>query len=164
MSNVGRQMARVGDVFEVRADQATVGVLHYVAKDSTQLHAHVVRAYNCTDIPPDRAELERMVARPPAFVAHVAIQVGVKHGVLILAGRIPPPEHCYTWFRQANDYGNQSATSTNWSVWQVGKPMKRVSRLSDEQRKYEIGMVVNPYDVLHRLRSGDYEFFYPAAS
>lgn len=163
-SNVRRQMARLGDVFAVQDGQATFGLLHYVARDSTQLHSHVVRAFKCTTIPVASAELERLLAERPSFVAHVVIPVGIKHGVLVPAGRVAPPGQCDTWFRQANDYGNQSAESANWSVWQPSKPMTRVTHLSPEQREYEVGLVVNPHDVLHRLRRGAYEFFYPAAA
>lgn len=148
----------------VREAEATVGLLHYVGMDSTQLHSQVVRAYSCTHISTEVAEIARMTARPPDFSAHVALPAGVKRGVFSRVGFVPLREPCVTWFRQANDYGNGSATSSDWSVWCVGKPMTRIKALSKEQRSYEIGLVVNPFDVIHRLKSGRYAFFYPEAS
>ena len=42
-----------------------------------------------------------------------------------------------------------------------GEPMKRVGALIGDRRKAEIGMVINPYSILCRIRTGSYDFAYP---
>ncbi|MDR1181545.1 MAG: hypothetical protein LBL13_06175 [Bacteroidales bacterium] len=42
-----------------------------------------------------------------------------------------------------------------------GEKFTRVGKLNGENRKAEIGVVINPTSIVHRLRTGEYDIFYP---
>ena len=43
--------------------------------------------------------------------------------------------------------------SENWYVWHINdEDFTRVGRLEGENRKAEIGVVVNPYDIVERIK------------
>ena len=69
-------------------------------------------------------------------------------------------------FRGSSDSGSkpgeQIKISQKWYVWKINdNDFTRVGTLEGENRKAEIGLVVNPYDVIDRLKTGKYDFFYP---
>ena len=70
-------------------------------------------------------------------------------------------------FRNTSDYGAKvgeepTKISNNWHVWRINdKDFTTVGKLQGENRKAEIGVVVNPYDVIERIKTGKYIFFYP---
>jgi hypothetical protein len=68
--------------------------------------------------------------------------------------------------RPTNDYGHKLGDepvkiSHNWYVWKVDKETKYVGPLRGEDVKAEIGVVVNPYDIVKRIKTGNYDFVYP---
>lgn len=69
-------------------------------------------------------------------------------------------------FRGTNDYGvwiedEPVRISEKWYVWKINEPFKDVGKLEGENREGEIGVIVNPYDVVERIKTGKYSFFYP---
>ena len=65
-------------------------------------------------------------------------------------------------FRDSNDYGDSNIrVSERWWVWNINSPQKYVGKLEKENLLAEIGIVVNPMDLLDRMRTGKYNFKYP---
>jgi hypothetical protein len=46
-------------------------------------------------------------------------------------------------------------------AWKINEDPKSVGRLNGENRHAEIGIVVNPLDIVERMRAGKYNFVYP---
>ena len=70
-------------------------------------------------------------------------------------------------FRGSGDSGVRAGQepvkkSEKWYVWHINdNDFTTVGKLEGENRKAEIGVVVNPYDVLDRMKTGKYNFYYP---
>ena len=70
-------------------------------------------------------------------------------------------------FRDTNDYGaincdNPIKTSNNWFVWHINDVYStKVGKLTGDFRKSEIGIVFNPKSIVHRIKTGLYDGFYP---
>ena len=69
-------------------------------------------------------------------------------------------------FRNTNDYGtipgDQIKISDNWYIWKINdKDFTRVGKLDGVNRKAEIGIVVSPDSIVHRIKTGQYDFVYP---
>jgi hypothetical protein len=70
-------------------------------------------------------------------------------------------------FRSTNDYGSKVGeepikVSNNWHVWHINdENFTHVGKLTGENRKAEIGVVVIPHDIVCRMKTGKYDFFYP---
>ena len=49
-----------------------------------------------------------------------------------------------------------------WFVWRINDTkFTQVGKLVGENRNAEIGIVVNPYDVVERMQTGKFSFSYP---
>lgn len=152
----------IGDVFEVRLDTLVVGFFQYVARDSSQLNSHVVRAferqYKETDVP----SVSQIVREKVDFYAHVFLSVGVKQKIWrkVASGNIIGEVDVL--FRDSNDYGkSKRKTSNDWYVWRIDGPYQQIGALRDDCRNAEIGVVVPPDSLVYRMRNGSYDFFYP---
>ena len=52
--------------------------------------------------------------------------------------------------------------SNKWYVWHIGDDdFKSVGKLRGKNREAEIGMVMTPYDIVDRIKTGKYNFYYP---
>jgi hypothetical protein len=155
----------VGDLYRIALGDGQCGYMQYLGDDRTQLGSNVVRVFSHIAREGAELDLSQIVREPVAFVAHVALPVGVKRSVWEKIGHESAPSKVDTLFCQANDYGQPDMkTSSNWSIWRINEPMLRVGRLDAEQRQAELGLVVNPYDIVSRLRTGRYEFVYPVSA
>lgn len=71
-------------------------------------------------------------------------------------------------FRGSDDSGSLVGgepvrVSDNWYVWRIGDPeFTYVGKLEGANRAAELGTVVNPYDVIERMKTGEYSFVYPS--
>ena len=70
-------------------------------------------------------------------------------------------------FRDSREYGAKVGEETikisqNWYVWHINDDQfTYVGELEGENRKAEIGVVVNPFDIVKRIKTGYYDFVYP---
>ena len=70
------------------------------------------------------------------------------------------------WFRGSGDSGRRAGTppvtvSRDWWVWRVGERHEHVGELAPRFHTAEIGAVVAPDSLVHRMRTGSYDFIYP---
>ena len=152
----------VGDVFEVAVDSANVRFFQYIADDTTQLNSQVVRvfqnAYRVGELP----DAHRVVAQEIDFHAHVFLHIGLKQGFWRKVGHAQPPSVVDVLFRDSDDYGNPKVhVSKNWYVWRINCSFEAIGELSPRYQKAEVGVVVPPDSLVHRVRTGRYDFAYP---
>ena len=153
---------RPGDIFEVELDGGR-GYFQYVGRDATQLQSDVVQALaarHTTPVQPEELDLSRGAT---AFFSHVMLNAGVKRGFWQRVGHAAFTEPSDVLFRDSSDYGNPEVkVSRNWLVWTMNRPQVFVGPLTGRNREAEIGIVVPPDSLVHRMRTGRYDFVYPA--
>jgi hypothetical protein len=155
---------RIGDVYRVDLGGAEVGYFQYIGDDSTQLHANVIRVFSGRynkDVPPE--DLAVLAQADVAFHCHVVLSLGKKLGAWLQIGWTPVVAGPPVVFRASRDFGDPKVkVSRDWYVWTVGSPTKLVGSLPEEFRAAEIGVVKPPNEVIERMRTGKYAYFYPA--
>ena len=159
---LGRR-TRVGNVFSVPLGAGSKKFFQYIANDRTQLNSDVIRAFK-TAYPIDaNPDLNQVVRDDVDFYAHVVIKWGIKMGLWEKIGNVSElGELGLMLFRDTNDYGDsQIKKSQNWYVWKLNEEFQKIGKLEGDYRKAEIGVVVSPPNIVHRMRTGEYNFVYP---
>jgi hypothetical protein len=153
---------KVGDVFFVGIEDNSKKYLQYIVSDLTQLNSDVIRAFKKIypiDANPTLAEI---VNGEVEFYAHCVTKLGIKLGYWQKVGNIKDVGECNVLFRSSGDTGNvQIALSTNWWIWEINGEQKKVGELHGKNRKAEIGSVIPPDSIVHRMQTGKYDFVYP---
>jgi hypothetical protein len=157
-----RQRIKIGDVFRVSIDVSTERYFQFVAIDTTQLDSDVIRVFQGIHRSTEPKEIEQIVSGPTEFYAHVFLKIGLKQNIWQKVGHSRETGRTNVLFRNSNDYGNpRIKTSRNWHVWNVNAPFQWVGKLKEDYQNAEIGVVVPPDSLVHRMRTGVYDFVYP---
>jgi hypothetical protein len=157
-----RARTKIGDVFSVPLDVSTKKYFQYVANDLTQLNSDVIRAFSKAHPIDSKFNLPEIVADEVDFHAHVVIKWGIKMRLWEKVGNVPFVSNVDVLFRGTEDHGNKFIRiSNNWYVWRINEEFQDVGRLTGAYRKAEIGMVMAPTGIVHRLRTGEYPITYP---
>ena len=164
---MARISTKIGDVFSVKVDENNEKYFQLIAFDLTQLNSDVIRAFKKVypiDITPDLSEI---VDGEIEFYAHCVTKWGVKMNLWNKVGNISEVGNIsHILFRDTNDYGSkpgeQIKISNNWHVWKINdNDFTWVGKLKGENRKAEIGIVISPDSIVHRMQTGKYDFVYP---
>jgi hypothetical protein len=162
-----RVVTKIGDIFSVKINDTSKKFFQLIAFDLTQLNSDVIRAFK-TEYPIDaNPNVLEVVNEEVVFYAHCVTNIGVKLGYWEKYNKcteIGKTDHIL--FRDTNDYGTrpmEQFTSDNWYVWKINdEKFTRVGKLLGDNRKAEIGLVINPMSIVYRIKNGDYDFpFYP---
>jgi len=161
-----RVVTKIGDIFSVPINDKSKKYFQLIAFDLTQLNSDVIRSFKKEypiNVDPD---LEEVVNSEVQFYAHCVTKWGVKLGYWGQVGKSNYlGDLSHVLFRDTNDYGEKEyiEISHKWYVWHINDPdFVRVGNLEGENRKAEIGMVMSPANVVHRIRTGEYNLpFYP---
>jgi hypothetical protein len=165
---VKRVITKIGDVFAVKIDDDTQKIFQLIAYDLTQLNSDVIRAFEKKY--PLEAEIDpsEIVSGSVEFYAHCVTKSGVQLGYWEKIGSSREVgELGHILFRGTSDYGHVAGTepirvSNRWYVWHIGDPdFTRVGKLEGENRKAEIGVVMDPLSIVNRMKTGEYDGFYP---
>jgi hypothetical protein len=95
------------------------------------------------------------------------VNLGIKMSAWEKVGKAPVVGEIAVLFRDTNDYGRRSdeepvKISQSWYVWKINEEFRGVGKLEGENQNSEIGMVINPLGVIHRMRTGEYNLpYYP---
>lgn len=164
-----RVIVKKGDVFCVKIDDNSKRYFQYITNDLKQLNSDVIRCFKKTYPIDENPNLDEIIKDEIFFYAHCVTKWGVKLGYWEKVGNIANVgtfEHIL--FRGTSDYGAMAGNvpvkiSNEWYVWRINDTdFTDVGRLNGENRKVEIGMVINPKSIAHRIRYGEYDFpFYP---
>lgn len=159
---MARVKTRIGDVFSVKLDSGTKRYFQFVANDVTQLNSDVIRAFRKAypvDASPD---LTVVVGGEVEFYAHTMVNLGIRMGCWEKVGRAAEVGEVDVLFRNSDDSGDPHAKiSHKWYVWRINQPFVYVGKLEGERKKAEIGIVLNPRDIVDRMQTGQYRFPYP---
>lgn len=153
----------LGDVFCVELDERGRKYFQLVAIDQTQLNSDVIlafkRSYSSTECPSPND----VVRDEWDFHAHVFVRLGLKLGYWSKVGNADIVGETSVLFRDSVDYGNpEVGVSDDWWVWRINEPQRRIGKLDRGERDSEIGVVVAPDSLVHRMRTGVYDFVYPS--
>jgi hypothetical protein len=153
---------RPGDIFEAQLENAKARFFQYVGNDATQLQSNVVRVFAKEYASDVSAEVVDPSRDETQFVAHVMLNLGIKHKFWKRVGHASYVEPAEVLFRDSSDYGNPEVKiSRNWWIWKMNAPQVFVGPLTGRYRDAEIGIVVPPDSLVHRMRTGRYDFVYP---
>ena len=163
-----RISTKIGDVFSVEIDENNNKYFQLVAFDLTQLNSDVIRAFRNfypTGISPVLSEI---VNGEVDFYAHCVTKFGLKMNLWDKIGNISEIGDVNNiLFRGTKDYGLKVddeliRTTDNWYIWRINdEKFTRVGELQGKNKEAEIGLIVNPYDIVERIKTGKYSFFYP---
>jgi hypothetical protein len=163
-----RVYTKVGDVFSVKIDENSKKYFQLIAFDLTQLNSDVIRAFKKVYPVEASPALSDIVSGEVEFYAHCVTKWGVKMNLWEKVGSIKEVGALdHILFRDTNDYGSKVGeepikVSDKWYVWHINdEDFTRVGKLTGENRKAEIGIIVTPDDVVERIKTGKYSFFYP---
>jgi len=163
-----RVYTTIGDLFFVKIDENSKKYFQLIAYDLTQLNSDVIRAFKKVYPVDANPVLSEIVKDEIEFYAHYVTKWGVKLGYWEKAGHVKEVgAFDKVLFRGTNDYGCKAGEkpvkiSDKWYVWHINdEKFTRVGKLVGENRKAEIGIVMDPESIVHRLRTGEYDGSYP---
>ncbi|QRY57154.1 hypothetical protein [Sphingobacterium siyangense] len=165
---MARISTKIGDVFSVKIDNRSKKYFQYIVNDLTQLNSDVIRAFEKEYPINTNPELSEIIGDTVEFYAHCVTKLGLKMSIWEKVGNIKEVgEISKILFRDTNDYGVKIGeepikVSQNWYVWHVNdQKFTEVGKLEGKNLDAEIGIVVTPYDIIDRMKSGQYSFVYP---
>lgn len=163
---MARIITKIGDVFSVKIDDRSKKFFQYVANDLAQLNSDVIKVFKSSYPIHAEPNLSEVVKDEVDFYAHCVTKWGVKFSLWQKIGNISDIGDVNVLFRDTNDYGSRAGeqikVSDKWYVWKINDAeFTRVGKLIGENKKAEIGVVVPPVSIIHRMRTGNYDFVYP---
>lgn len=159
---MARVYTKIGDVFAVKLDDGSRKFFQLIAYDRTQLTSDVIRAFKQRYPINEKPNLAEIVSGEVEFYAHCTTSLGVKMDLWEKVGSIKEiGETKHILFRDSDDYGDKVDVSYRWIVWRINEKVVKVGKLKGENRKAEIGVVVNPEGIVDRIKTGKYNFRYP---
>lgn len=158
-----RLILKKGDIFEVPLQNGSVRYFQYLMNDLTQLNSDVIRVFNLKEKPLKENIQKEILDSGIDFYVHCSIRIGYKMNLWHKIGHIKiEPNHEIPIFRDTNDYGNQEIkVSKIWHAWKPNENFVKIGELTDETRKYDIGLVINPNGVMELLKGNKYPPLYP---
>lgn len=164
MEQKKRVVTKIGDLFSVKLDNESRKFFQLIAFDLTQINSDVIRAFKKLYPIDESPKPDEIVAGEFEFYAHCVTRWGVKLGFWEKYGKAKEVgELSHILFRDTPDYGmavgeEPVLMSNRWYVWRIGDDdFTRVGKLEGENRRAEIGLVINPESIVHRMRTGEYD-------
>jgi len=159
---------KIGDVFSVKIDENSKKYFQYIVNDLTQLNSDVIRSFRKLYPVNETPHLSEIVNDDVEFYAHCVTKLGLKMNLWEKIGNTKEiGDINQILFRDTNDYGSKVGEepiriSHHWYVWRINDDkFTRIGKLEGTNQNAEIGIVVNPYDIVERVKTGKYSFFYP---
>ncbi len=158
---MARSNTKKGDVFSVKIDDKSKKYFQYIISDLTQLNSDVIRAFKKVYPINANPDLSEIVNGEVEFYAHCVTKLGIKMGFWEKVGNTDDVGNFDdVLFRSSGD-NPQTKVSHDWWVWKINKEQRRVGKLKGENRKAELGSVIPPDGIVHRIQTGKYDFVYP---
>lgn len=163
-----RVVTKIGDIFSIILDNGNKKYFQYIANDLTQLNSDVIRAFKKVYAFNENPKLEDIINDEIFFYAHCITKSGVKLNLWEKVGNVQSVGNIRdVLFRGSKDSGKKIneeplLISKNWYVWRINdENFTFVGKLEGNNREADLGPVVNPYDIVDRMVTGNYNFFYP---
>ena len=156
-----RVITKIGDVFSVAIDAKTKKYFQWVANDSKQLGSNVIRVFKKRYSTTDKIDLAEVIEEEVEFYVHCFLKAGLKLGCWQKEGNVKQVGSVDVFFKDTDDYGHKLGeqpikTSYNWFVWKINEEKIDVGKLEGSLQQAEIGMVMAPYMIVNRIKTGDY--------
>jgi hypothetical protein len=165
---MGRTNTKIGDVFSAKIDDNNKKYFQYIISDQTLLNSDVIRAFK--EVYPIKAEpnLSQIVKGEVDFYTHCVTKIGLKMNFWEFVGNIKEiGSTTDILFRATDDYAWKDGegpikVSKKWHIWHINdNDFTRVGSLKGENRKANIGMVINPLGIIELLKGNKYPINYP---
>lgn len=163
-----RIRTKIGDVFSVKVSEFGIKYFQLIAFDLTQLNSDVIRAFKKVYTLDEHPTLSEIVNGEVEFYAHCVTNFGPKLSLWEKVGSIADVgDTSHILFRSTRDRVREPGEepiqiSHRWYVWHINdENFTDVGKLEGENRKAEIGMVLSPWDIVDRIKTGKYNFWYP---
>ncbi len=152
-----------GDIFVVYLENNRKKYFQYLTNDLIQLNSEVIKVFKKDFHKDETPDLIELVNKSEIdFYAHCILKFGVKLNFWKMVGNCETNMKQEILFRSSSDDGNlQVKVSNNWWVWKINEEQKYVGVLNGENRKAEIGSVIPPDSIVHKMQYGEYDFVYP---
>lgn len=158
---MARANTKIGDVFCVKLEDSKKKYFQFIVSDLTQLNSDVIRAFKKVYPANADPDLSDIVNGEVEFYAHCVTKLGLKLGFWEKVGNIGEVgEFKNVLFKSSGD-APQTKVSHNWWVWNINENQRQVGKLVGENRKAEVGSVIPPDSIVHRVQTGEYDFVYP---
>lgn len=167
---MARIVLKAGDIFAVSIGEEDEKYFQYIGDDSSQLDSQVIRIFKNKYIAKDINDLNEIANSEIDCHAHCFLKAANKLNLWRKIGNGVIAPNVEILFRDTYDYGRASwqepiLVSHNWIVWSIGQEFQQVGELMGNNRKADIGLVMSPSDIIHRITKGFYIMpFYPAFS
>jgi hypothetical protein len=159
--NKKRTVIKSGNIFIVKLDDCQK-YFQYVADDMSMLNSRVIRVFEKKYPLGSMPDLTEIVQGDIDFYAHTSVKLGIKMGLWEKVGNSPVFGEIDVIFRDSKDYGeNKVAISKRWYVWRINEEFRYVGKLRGKNRKAEVGTVKPPNEIVERMRTGKYSYYYP---
>ncbi len=158
---MARTNTKIGDIFSVNIDGSNKKYFQYIVNDLTQLNSDVIRTFKKVYSINANPSLSEIVNGEVEFYAHCITKLGLKMGYWEKIGNTANlGEFDDILFRTSED-DPQTKISLNWWVWKINEEQRRVGKLERRYQKAEVGSVIPPDSLVHRMQTGKYDFVYP---
>lgn len=153
---------KMGDIFVIDLDNGFKRYFQYIADDITQLNSEVIRVFKTNHKSDKDLKAEEIIMDDVDYFAHVVCKIGVKLRVWKKINNSDTFGDLSIQFKKSDDSGNTNIlVSDKWRVWELGKDMVFVGKLSEKYTAVDNGIIVNRYDIVDRINLGRYDFVYP---
>ncbi len=163
-----RISTKIGDVFFVKIDDFSKRYFQYIANDLQQLNSDVIRCFKKIYPLNEKPDFVEIINDDIFFYAHCVVKWGVKLGYwekLHNIKDIGTFENIL--FRGTRDYGVKKGEtpikiSNNWYIWRLNdSSFTFVGKLENDNRRAEIGIIMDPESIVNRIKTGIYGGSYP---
>lgn len=158
---MARINTKIGDIFSVKIDDNSMKYFQFIISDITQLNSDVIRTFKKVYPINENPDLLDIVNDDVDFYAHCVTRLGLKMGYWKKFGNIANVGNFHDVLFKSSADNPQVRISLNWWVWKINEEQKFVGKLEGENRKAEIGSVIPPDSIVHRIQTGRYDFVYP---
>lgn len=158
-----KKTTKVGDIFAVKMDEHHQRFFQYIVNDTTQLSSCVIRVFKKSYPLEAPIDWNEVVHGEVDFYAHTILCVGIHYNLWELVANVPEVgDYSHVWFRDSRDYGTpEIEVSQRWYIWHVNQKFHYVGKLPKEYHEAEIGVVINAWAIVERMKTGKYSFKYP---
>ncbi|MDS7930207.1 hypothetical protein RMB13_12105 [Acinetobacter sp. V102_4] len=157
---MARKNTKIGDVFVVKLGNDKKKYFQLIAFDLTQLNSDVIRVFKEEYPLEGDIDLIEIVNSEIDFYAHCVTKLGLKMSLWEKVGNIRELGNINILFRSSGDHPKIDI-SNNWWVWKGNEPQQYVGKLDGKNLYAEIGSVIPPDSIIHRIKTGKYDFVYP---
>lgn len=158
---VKRIVTKIGDVFCAEIDGRFKRFFQYFAIDSSQLNSSVIRVFK-QHYPMDyMLDISEIVSDEVEFYAHTVLRAGITFNAWYKVGKSTElGDYQHVFFRTNGDIGRVEI-SEKWYVWKINGPDIYVGKLPPKYYDAENGCVISYIDIITRMRTGKYAYFFP---